>query len=70
VEVIVQADVYRIEVVALQEGVVIGINVGDLERSRDALRQGFINVCDGEDLGAGDLLIVFEMLLGSLSRAD
>ena len=37
---------------------------------RYAVREGFVDVCDGNDLRAGDLLIVFEMLLGSLSRAD
>jgi len=69
-KIIVQANVYRFDVVALQQVVVIGINIGNLELGRDALSEGFVNVCDGYNLSAGDLLIGFEMLLASLSRAD
>ena len=49
---------------------VVGINVGDLVLGRDALRKGFVDICDGYDLSTGDLLIVFEMVLASLPRAD
>ena len=50
VEIIVQANVYRFDVVTLQQVVVIGINVGNLELGRDVLREGFVDVCDGHDL--------------------
>jgi hypothetical protein len=69
-EIIMQANVDRFEVVALQQIVVICINVWNIEPGRDLLRQGFVNVCYGHDLSSGDTLIVFEMLLASLSRAD
>jgi len=70
VEIIVQANVYRFEVIALQQFVVIGMNIGNLEPGCDALSEGFVNIRYGQDLSAGDTLIVFEMLLASLSRAD
>ena len=56
-----------LQVIALQQFAVVGIHVRDSELGRDTLRAGFVDVCDGHDLSAGDLLIVFEMMLASLS---
>ena len=53
VEIIVQADVYRFDVVALQQLVVIGRYMGNLEPGGDLSCEGFVNVCDGHDLGTG-----------------
>jgi hypothetical protein len=70
VEVIVQADIYGVQVVALQQVPVVRIHVGNLEPGCDSLREGFVDVCHGYDLRAGDLSINLEMLLAALSCAD
>jgi hypothetical protein len=70
VEVIVQANVYGFDVVSSQQVMVIGIQMGNIEPGRNALGEGLVDVYDSYDLCAGDILIGFEMLLSSLSRAD
>jgi hypothetical protein len=70
VEVIVQANVYSFEVIALQQVLVIGIHIGNVEPGRDVPGEGFVDIGYGHDLRAGDSLIDFHMLLTALSRAD
>jgi hypothetical protein len=70
VEVIVQANVHRVDVVALQQVAIICIHIGDVKPGCDALGEGFVNICDSHDLRAGDLLVDLEMLLAALSCAD
>jgi hypothetical protein len=67
VEVIVQAYVYRFNVIAGQQVSEVGVNIGDVEKLRDAVGFDFGDVGYGHHLCPANFLVVVQMAFADLA---
>ncbi|OPZ18309.1 MAG: hypothetical protein BWZ10_01061 [candidate division BRC1 bacterium ADurb.BinA364] len=70
VEVVVQADIDRLDFLDGQQIAEVGEHFLDSVHAGDAARFGLVDVADGDDLGVGNFGVALQMRFADLPRAD